>query len=96
MSVSTPQIAIKLPHGEVANFQEMQVYGQTLQRFVREQEAGLAQIEDTQHHDQIIDYLQLLARSYNEQLRLYKAAEAQRQKAILVVLLRIGGSPDLQ
>ena len=94
MSHSAPQLTIKMPHGEVATFEEIQAYGQTLQRFIREQEAALTQMHDTVRHNQIIDYLRLLARSYNEQLHLYKAAEARRQREVLVILLKIGGSPE--
>jgi hypothetical protein len=45
--------------------------------------------EDTRHNE-IVDYLRLLARSYNEQLRRFKAAQAERQRQVLVVLMRAG------
>lgn len=96
MATSPPRLAITLPHGEVATFEEMQDYGETLQCFIREQEWALAQVQDTQRYNQIVDYLRLLASSYNEQLRLYKAAEAQRQRDILVVMLRLGSSQPWQ
>ena len=91
MTTSAPQIAIQLPDGRMASFEEMQAYGQTLQQFIVEQEAVLPQVTDTTHHNNIVEYLRLLASSYNEQLRLYKAAEAQRQREILVITLRFGG-----
>ncbi len=91
MAISVPGLAIRLPDGRVASYEEMREYGQTLQHFIVEQEAVLAQIEDTQRHNEIIDYLNLLAGGYNEQLCAYKAAEAQRQQEMLVILLRLGG-----
>jgi hypothetical protein len=91
MTTSAPQLTINLPDGRVANFEEMQAYGQTLQQFIFEQEAVLPQVTDTTRHNTIVEYLRLLASSYNDQLRLYKAAEAQRQREVLVVMLRFGG-----
>lgn len=91
MTTSAPRLTIKLPDGRVASFEDMQAYGQTLQQFILAQEAALAQVTDTIRHNQIVDYLRLLARGYNEQLRRYKAAEAQRQREILVIMLRFGG-----
>ncbi|MBK6512072.1 MAG: hypothetical protein IPG06_23295 [Haliea sp.] len=91
MTTSAPQIAIQLPDGRMASFEEMQAYGQTLQQFIFEQEAVLPQVTDTTRHNNVVEYLRLLASGYNEQLRLYKAAEAQRQREILVITLRFGG-----
>jgi len=91
MTTSAPQLTINLPDGRVANFEEMQAYGQTLQQFIFAQEAALPQVTNTTRHNNIIDYLRLLASSYNDQLRLYKAEEAQRQREVLVVTLRFGG-----
>jgi hypothetical protein len=86
------QMAVNLPNGSEATFEEMQAYGQTLQTFIREQEAALPQVTDTRRHNQIIDYLRLLAEGYNAQLRLFRAAQAQRQKALLVAVIRIAAS----
>lgn len=91
MSTSAPQFTIKLPDGRGASFEDMQAYGKTLQQFLFEQEALLPQVSDTTRRNDIIEYLRLLASSYNAQLRLYKAAEAQRQRETLVILLRFGG-----
>ena len=91
MTTSAPQIAIQLPDGRMASFEEMQAYGQTLQQFIFEQGAVLPQVTDTTRDNNVVEYLRLLASSYNEQLRLYKAAEAQRQREILVITLRFGG-----
>jgi hypothetical protein len=87
MTGSTDPISIKLPHGEHASFEEMQAYGSVMQSFICTQEALLEDIEDVRHHNDKIDYLQSLASSYNEQLRLYKAAEARRQRDALSALL---------
>ena len=77
--------SVNLPDGGRATFEEMQQYGETLQAFIREQETKLADIEDARRHNEIIDYLQLLADGYNEQLRRFRAAQAQRQKAVVVL-----------
>lgn len=91
MTTSEPQLTIKLPDGHVASFEDMQAYGQTLQHFILTQETLLPQVTDTTRHNNIVEYLRLLASSYNAQLRLYKAAEAQRQREVLVIMLRFGG-----
>ena len=83
---------VQLPRGDTASFAEMQAYGETLQRFVREQEAELTNVHDVHRHNQIVDYLHLLASSYNEQLREFKLAEKRRQAALLLSLMRyVGG-----
>lgn len=94
MTTSAPQITIQLPDGRMASFEDMQAYGQTLQQFIFEQEAALRQVTDTTHHNNIVEYLRLLASSYNAQLRQFKAAQAQRQREILVIMLRFGGDQD--
>lgn len=77
--------AVTLPDGRNASYEDMQQYGETLQAFIREQEVKLADIEDARRHNEIIDYLQMLADGYNEQLRLFKAARAQRQSAVVIL-----------
>ena len=85
-------VLVQLPRGDSASFEEMRAYGETLQLFVREQEAALDAVEDVQRHNQIVDYLNLLASSYNEQLRVFKLAEKRRQATLLVSLMRyVGG-----
>ncbi|MDX1735047.1 MAG: hypothetical protein R3228_11800 [Halioglobus sp.] len=91
---SRDAMPVRLPNGETATFEQMQSYGETLQRFIREQEAALPSISDVQRHNQIIDYLQLLADAYNQQLRVYKDAESHRQRVLLLSLVRyVGGGP---
>jgi len=77
--------SVNLPDGGRATFEEMQQYGETLQAFIREQEAKLADIEDPRRHNEIIDYLQMLAEGYNEQLRRFRTAQAQRQNAVVIL-----------
>jgi len=79
MATAPGPSSVQLPNGREATSEEMQSYGQALQNFIHQQEALLPQIKDTRRHNQIIDYLQLLSDSYNEQLGLYKAVEARRQ-----------------
>lgn len=89
MTGTTDPISIKLPHGEHASFEEMQAYGSVLQSFICTQEALLEDIDDVRHHNDTVDYLQSLANGYNEQLRIYKDAEARRQKDVLSALLMV-------
>lgn len=91
MATSAVPLTVKLPNGREATFEEMQIYGQIMQDFIRDQEAVLPQVKDTRRHNQIIDYLQTLADGYNEQLGIYKAAEACRQQEGLMALIRIAG-----
>lgn len=84
-------IAVTLPDGRETTFDEMQRYQQIVQDFIRDQEALLPQIKDTRRHNEIIDYLRMLAASYNEQLGVYKAAEALRKQRLLVAMMRIVG-----
>jgi hypothetical protein len=95
MATATCQLAVTLPNGREATIEEMRAYGHVLQKFIVEQEAGLPQVKDSVHHNQIIDYLRLLANSYNEQLRLFKFAETQRQRELLVTMLQITGNREL-
>jgi hypothetical protein len=90
-SISRP-LAITLPDGQEASFEEMQTYGRILQDFIRDQEARLPEVGDTNLHNEIIDYLQLLATAYNKQLRIYKAREEQKQRQFMVLLMQVGGN----
>jgi hypothetical protein len=91
MATSAVPLTVKLPYGREATFEEMQIYGQIMQDFIRNQEALLPQVKDTRRHNQIIDYLQTLADGYNKQLGIYKAAEACRQQDGVMALIRIAG-----
>jgi len=86
MAISSGSFAIKLPDGREATFAELKTYGEILRDFIRDQEAKLPQVEDTRRHNEIIDYLRLIARSYNEQLRIFKVHEAQNQRQFMLVL----------
>jgi hypothetical protein len=89
MAITSSSLVIKLPDGREASFEDMQSYGFILQEFIREQEALLPLVEDTRRHNEIIDYLQLLASAYNVQLRIYKAREAQQQRLLGVALIGV-------
>ena len=89
MPVLTSPKTIRMPHGEKASFLEMQSYGSVLQTFITEQEAKLDDIEDTKRHNEIVDYLQSLANSYNEQLHIYKVKEARQQRKLMSELMRV-------
>jgi len=91
MGTSSGSISVELPNGREATLEEMHVYGRTLQYFIREQEAALPLLKDTIRHNQIIDYLRLLADGYNEQLRLYKTADTQRQQLLVAMIRIVGG-----
>jgi hypothetical protein len=92
MATPSAQLAVKLPNGKEATFDEMQSYGRILQDFICGQEEKLPQVKDTRRHNQIIDYLGTLSDGYNQQLSLYRAAEVQRQQELLVAMIRfIGG-----
>ena len=85
-------ILIQLPRGDTATFEDMEAYGQTLQAFIRQQEEQLPDERDVTRHNEIVDYLNLLASGYNEQLRLFKEAEARRRSTMLLSLMRyVGG-----
>jgi hypothetical protein len=88
MANSSGSLAITLPDGREASFEEMQAYGNIMRDFIRDQEAKLPQVEDIHRHNEIIDYLQLLASAYNEQVRIYKVAEKQKQRHFMIVLTR--------
>ena len=89
MTVLKSSQTIRMPHGAKASFVEMQSYGSVLQGFITEQESKLDNIKDTKQHNEIIDYLQSLANSFNEQLHLYQAKEARQQRELMHELMRV-------
>ena len=91
MAISSASLSITLPDGREASFKQLQAYGNTLLDFIRKQEATLPEVEDTGRHNEIVDYLRLLATSFNKQLRIYKAQEAQNQRQFMIVLKQAGG-----
>ena len=48
MATHASQLSVRLPRGEAASFEEMQVYGSILQTFICEQEDKLDEIADTE------------------------------------------------
>lgn len=88
MNIHEKPLAVTIPLGENASFEEMQSYGEVLQMFICDHEAELAHVADLKRHNDTVDYLQSLANCYNEQLRIYKQAEAQRHRDLLTALAR--------
>jgi hypothetical protein len=82
-------MSVKLPRGEYATLEEMRCYGSVLQSFICSQESRLDDIEDFEHHNDTVDYLHSLASSYNEQLRVFKATEARRQRNLMDALMQV-------
>ena len=89
MTISADPISVNLPRGEHATFEEMQCYGSVLQTFISDQEAKLPDIRDLKKHNDTVDYLHSLANSYNEQLRVYKETESQRQRTLMAALMQV-------
>ena len=87
METSDYQLKLELPRGETATFDEMQRYGSAIQNFVQETEAKLPDVENINEYNEIVDYLNMLADSYNQQLRAYKAAEKERLRLCMMNLL---------
>jgi hypothetical protein len=80
--------AIHLPDGRVASETEMREVGSLLQLYVRNTEKGLPDIADSAEHDRIIDFLRLLAKRFNDELRLFRAAEEERRDQREMLLAR--------
>ena len=89
MTVLTSPKTIRMPHAATASFAEMRSYGSVLQGFISEQESKLDDIKDTKQHNEIVDYLQSLANSFNQQLHLYQAKEAHQQRELMHELMRV-------
>ena len=89
METSDYQLKLELPRGETASFEEMQRYGQAIQAFVQETESTLHSIENPKQYNEIVDYLNLLADSYNAQLRAYKIAEKERLRLYMMNLMML-------
>ena len=80
---------LEIPDGRHASLEQMQTFGTTLQRFVRAQEASLARVDDPHRHNQIVDYLELLADAYNTQLKVFRETEAARHQTLAAMLLAL-------
>ncbi|MGI9294696.1 MAG: hypothetical protein ACR2PS_12000 [Pseudomonadales bacterium] len=91
MSASPTPLIVNLPDGEQATYKEMQIYGRMLQTYIRRQEDALPLVNDASRHNQIVEYLVLLADAYNEQLGHYKASEIRRQQALVLAMMGIHG-----
>ena len=89
MAVPTSPPTIRMPDGAKASFAQMQSYASVLQGFITEQESKLDDIKDIKQHNEIVDYLQTLANSFNQQLHVYKAKDAQQQREMMRELMRV-------
>ena len=49
----------------------------------------MANLTDTRRHNEIADYLNVLANSYNEQLHIFRKAEAGRMQQIMAIMLQL-------
>jgi hypothetical protein len=79
MEYASSFLAINLPDGQEASFKELQAYGNNLQDFIRTQEARLPPVEEMRRN---------LTSLYNNQLRIYKAQEAQKQRQFMLGLIQ--------
>jgi type II secretory pathway predicted ATPase ExeA len=82
--------ALQIPDGRNADLAEMLAYGRVLRDFVQQQEALLPEITSAARHNQVVDFLNELANSYNEQLRLFHNADLQRRQQLLATILHSG------
>lgn len=73
---------LQIPDGRYAGLRDMEEFGNTLQRFIQEQEATLDQVCDDARHNEIVDFMEVLALSYNEQLAIFKKMEIQRRQQL--------------
>jgi len=80
---------LQLPDGAHADLEEMSTFGRTLQKFIAQQEQLLDEIVDIDHHNEIIDFLNVLADTYNEQLTLFKEAEGERQERLFEAMVTL-------
>ena len=80
---------LQIPDGRCADREEMSVFGETLKNFVLLQENALDEVTSLSLHNQIVDFLNVLADAYNEQLVLFNEAEQLRQHQLLADLSRI-------
>lgn len=79
---------LQIPDGRYADVRDMEEFGKTLQSFIQQQEAALDQVSDDAHHNEIVDFLELLAHSYNEQLHIFKRMEIERQRQLLAEIMQ--------
>ncbi len=90
MALEPDALALQIPDGRHADQAEMLAYGRVLRDFVRQQEASLPEIESAARHNQVVDFLNELATSYNQQLRLFHDADLQRRQQLLAAILQSG------
>lgn len=82
-------LAVQIPDGRTATFEIMRDYGRAAQQFVRDTEAALAEVADAGQHNRIVDYLHVVADAYNDQLRIFRASEQERQLRVAAFLVAL-------
>lgn len=82
-------LVVKFPDGRTATFEIMRDYGRAVQQFVRDTEAALAEVADAGQHNRIVDYLHVVADTYNDQFRIFRASEQERQLRVAAFLAAV-------
>lgn len=80
---------LQIPDGRYAECEELSAFGETLKKYVQQQEQALDDITCPSLHNQIVGFLNVLADAYNDQLVLFKEAEQLRQQQLVAALSRI-------
>lgn len=83
---------LQIPDGAHADLEEMATCARTLQKFIARQEQLLDEIVNIEHHNEIIDFLNVLADAYNEQLALFKEAECERREKLFEAMITLATS----
>ena len=69
---------LQIPDGRYAAPEDMAAFGDTLRKFVRQQEALLPEIASTPRFNQIVEFLGELESCYNEQLEIFNNVASTR------------------
>jgi len=80
---------LQIPDGKCADINEMESFGNILQDFIQQQEAALAAVSSIERHNQFVDYLNVLADCYNEQLRIFKETELVRRQQLHAAMVKV-------
>lgn len=88
MKARTKSQNIHIPSGKDATHSDMQEYGATLQEFVRTTETRLRKEKNTERYNETVDYLNLLAKNYNRELKIFGREESKRQLNTLSMFMQ--------
>lgn len=80
---------LQIPDGRHADRDEMDAFGETLRKFVWHQESVLDDIASTAYHNEVVDFLNVLANAYNDQLKVFHQAEHERHLRWLDEMTRV-------